>query len=154
MVLVKGLPMAYNRDLQEDREALFDAIDTTIACARITAGMWKTLTVHADRYEEELRYDFLLATEIADYLATKGVPFREAHHVSGSIVGWCEGKGTDFRALTADQLAQFHPQLGADVLDDLNPRAAAERRTSLGGTSSIEIDKQVLALRAMLATNS
>ena len=85
LTLVKGLPMAYNRDLQEDREALFDALETTTSCARICGGMYATLTVKAQRYENELRHDFLLATEIADYLASKGVPFRDAHHVSGVV---------------------------------------------------------------------
>ena len=151
LVLVKGLPMAYNRDLQEDREALFDALETTASCARISGDMWRTLQVHADRYEAELRHDFLLATEIADYLAAKGVPFRDAHHVSGSMVAWCEDRGTDFRALTEQDLPQFHPELEADLLDMLEPHVAAGRRTSKGGTAPSEIDAQVRALSAWLA---
>ncbi|MCA9490231.1 MAG: argininosuccinate lyase, partial [Myxococcales bacterium] len=81
LVMVKGLPLAYNRDLQEDRHALFDAVDTTRACARILAGAIGTMTVAKERYETALRGDFLLATELADHLASRGVPFREAHHV-------------------------------------------------------------------------
>ena len=151
LVMVKSLPMAYNRDLQEDREALFDAIETTTSCARICGGMYATLEVVEDRYEADLRYDFLLATEIADYLAAKGVPFRDAHHVAGRMVAWCEDQDTDFRALSADNLGQFHDALEADLFEVLTPRAAAERRTSLGGTAGVEIDRQIGLLRAWLA---
>jgi argininosuccinate lyase len=147
-VMVKGLPLAYNRDLQEDRQALFDAIETTTACVRITAGMFDTLTVHHDRYEEELQGDFLLATELADYLAAKGVPFRDAHHVSGRLVAWCEARDTDFTALTLPVLKEHHEAFEEDVLGWLEPRAAAERRTSFGGTAPAEIARQVQVLRA------
>ena len=150
LVMVKGLPLAYNRDLQEDRRALFDAVDTTRACARILAGQWRDLTVRRDRYETALQGDFLLATEIADYLVTRGVPFRDAHHVSGRIVAWCEDRGADFRALDAETVATFHPALDAGVLAWLDPRAAAERRTSHGGTASVEIARQVRGHRAWL----
>ena len=102
LAMVKGLPMAYNRDLQEDREALFDAVDTCRACVSVMAGMWKGLSVTRGRYEEALKGDFLLATELADYLALKGVPFREAHHVVGRLVKDCEEAGTDFSSLTVE----------------------------------------------------
>jgi len=154
LTMVKSLPMAYNRDLQEDREALFDAIDTTTACARITAGMYATLSVYRERYERDLKGDFLLATEIADYLAAKGVPFRDAHHVSGSVVKWCEEQGGDFTLLRAEDLAQFHPELEADALDWLDPREAAERRTSFGGTATSEIRRQIALLREVNASPS
>ena len=150
LVMVKGLPLAYNRDLQEDREALFDALETTSACARITAGMWRTLTVRRDRYEAELKGDFLLATELADHLAQRGVPFRDAHHVSGRLVAWCEANDTDFSALTLDVLRAHHPAFGDDALAWLDPRGAAERRTSLGGTAPGEIAHQVAALKQWL----
>lgn len=149
LVMVKGLPLAYNRDLQEDRQALFDALETTIACTRITAGMWQTLTVRADRYEVALRGDFLLATELADHLVTRGVPFREAHHVAGRVVAWCEGEGTDFTSLDLARLRAFHQDFGEDALQWLDPRGAAERRRSLGGTASSEIARQVALLRGI-----
>jgi len=151
LTMVKGLPLAYNRDLQEDREALFDALETTTACARITAGMWRTLEVKRERYEAALTGDFLLATELADYLATKGVPFRDAHHVSGRLVAWCEDNDTDFSSLTLEVLQQHHAAFDADALGWLEPRAAAERRDSLGGTASSEIARQIDALRVWLA---
>ncbi len=150
LTMVKGLPLAYNRDLQEDREALFDAVETATACASITAGMWSTLTVNRERYARELAGDFLLATEIADYLVERGLPFREAHHVSGRLVRWCEERDTDFRALTPEVLAEHHPLLDAGALAWLEPEAAAERRRSLGGTAWSEIERQIALLRTTL----
>ncbi|MCB9743367.1 MAG: argininosuccinate lyase [Alphaproteobacteria bacterium] len=150
LTMVKGLPLAYNRDLQEDREALFDAVETTMACASITAGCWATLTVNRGRYTEELRGDFLLATELADYLAARGVPFRDAHHVSGRLVKWCEQRGVGFEALTLEVLQQHHAAFEADALEWLDPEAAAERRRSQGGTAWVEVQRQVALLRASL----
>jgi argininosuccinate lyase len=149
--MVKGLPLAYNRDLQEDRQALFDAIETTLGAARVTARMMRDMTVRRERYERALQGDFLLATEIADWLVTRGVPFRDAHHVSGRIVGACEARGEDFTALTLDRLREFHPAFEAEALAWLSPRAAAERRTSFGGTAPSEIQRQVADLRAWVA---
>jgi argininosuccinate lyase len=151
LVMVKGLPLAYNRDLQEDRHALFDAVGTTTACARIMAGMWRTLLVRRERYEASLRGHFLLATELADYLVTRGVPFRDAHHVVGRLVGTCEARGQDFSSLTLDELQAAHPSFDEGVFGWLEPRAAAERRTSLGGTASSEVVAQVAALKRWLA---
>ena len=150
LVMVKGLPLAYNRDLQEDRQQLFDAVQTTIACTQITTGMWQTLTVFGDRYEDALKGDFLLATELADYLVTKGVAFRDAHHVVGRVVAHCESKGVNFSGVSVDELKTFHSAFDADVQGWLEPRAAAERRTSLGGTAPSELAAQVTALREWL----
>ncbi|MFT7520048.1 MAG: argininosuccinate lyase [Kiritimatiellia bacterium] len=150
LTMVKGLPLAYNRDLQEDRQALFDAVDTTLACARILAGQFRDMTIHRDRYEQVLEGDFLLATELADYLVTKGIPFRQAHHVSGSIVAECEGRGVNFTALTVADLRRHHAAFDEEALSWLSPRAAAERRTSFGGTASVEIQRQVGVLRRWL----
>ena len=144
--MVKGLPLAYNRDLQEDREQLFDAVHTTTMCARITAGMWRTLTVN-DAYVERLEGDFSLATELADYLAAKGHPFRDAHHVSGSLVKWCEDRGGNFSLLTLEVLREHSELFDEDVFGWLSPTAAIERRTSRGGTAWSEVSRQVAVLR-------
>ncbi|MCP4810091.1 MAG: argininosuccinate lyase [Proteobacteria bacterium] len=150
LTMVKGLPLAYNRDLQEDREQLFDAVHTTAACARISAGMWRTLTVN-DAYTARLEGDFSLATELADYLAAKGLPFRDAHHVSGSLVKWCEDRGGNFKLLTLDVLREHSPLFDEDVFGWLIPTAAVERRTSRGGTAWSEVTRQVALLRETLA---
>ncbi|MEC7240391.1 MAG: argininosuccinate lyase [Myxococcota bacterium] len=151
LTMVKGLPMAYNRDLQEDREALFDAVETTTECVSVMAGMWDGLAVQKGRYEKALRGDFLLATELADYLAAKGVPFREAHHVVGRLVKECEEAHEDFEALDAERLQAAHAAFGPDVLEWLVPESAAERRTSFGGTAWSEIARQVAVLRQRIS---
>jgi argininosuccinate lyase len=150
LTLVKGLPMAYNRDLQEDRRALFDAVGTTAGCVRILAGALAGAAFQADRFEGALAGSFALATEIADWLVTRGVPFRDAHHAAGRAVAWCEANGTDLRGIPAAQWQSFHPALDAGVATWLEPRGAVERRTSLGGTASGEVARQLAALDAWL----
>jgi argininosuccinate lyase len=156
LVLVKGLPLAYNRDLQEDRVALFDAVGTTLACVRISAAVWRDLTVRGDRFEAELAADFSLATEVADLLAERGVPFRAAHGVVGRLVRRLEEEGRSLADLTAEEWEEVHPALGpaaGGMGDRLDPRAAAERRTSRGGTAWSEIERQVALLRHGLAAH-
>ncbi len=148
--LVKALPMAYNRDLQEDREPLFDAVTTTMACLSVSTGMWRTLEISSRRFEDELVGDFCLATELADLLVERGVPFREAHEVVGTMVRWCEEQGRDLRAVTPEVTQRFHARLPPNLGPWLDPRAAAERRTSLGGTAWSEIRRQVEVLRRQL----
>ncbi len=147
LALVKALPLAYNRDLQEDREPLFDAVNTTEECLRIMAGMWRSLTVARERFEEALQGDFSLATELADLLAERGVAFREAHEVVGRIVRWCEDQGAGLEALTPEAARQFHSAFPDDLGPWLDPRAATERRSSLGGTAWSEVERQVEMLR-------
>ena len=147
LTLVKGLPMAYNRDLQEDRTLLFPAVETTLGCVGVTTRMVEGWTIHRDRFEDALRHDASLATEIADYLVCKSIPFREAHHVSGQMVRWCEEQGGGFEKLTPDVLSDFHPALEADVFEWLNPREAIARRTSHGGTAWSEVMRQAELLR-------
>lgn len=151
LVMVKGLPLAYNRDLQEDRDALFDSLRTTVDCVRIMAGVWEGLTVKGDRYARALEGDFLLATELADYLAARGVPFREGHHVAGRLVAWCEARGGNFRLLTPAVLREHHAAFGDDALQILDPAVAAERRCSEGGTAWSEIERQIPMLEATLS---
>ena len=113
---------------------------------------WNVANAHClhDRYEDALKGDFLLATELADYLVTKGVAFRDAHHVVGRVVAHCESKGVNFSGVSVDELKTFHSAFDADVQGWLEPRAAAERRTSLGGTAPSELAAQVTALREWL----
>jgi argininosuccinate lyase len=151
LTLVKGLPMAYNRDLQEDRRALFDAVGTARASTRIAERVVATLEVRRDRFERELVGSFALATEIADWLVGRGVAFREAHHAAGRIVAAAESRGGDLSSIAENEWASFHPALNAGVVAWLDPRAAAGRRTSLGGTAPSEIAAQVGALREWLA---
>ncbi|MEE2751854.1 MAG: argininosuccinate lyase [Myxococcota bacterium] len=148
--LSKGLPLAYMRDLQEDREALFGSVQTTMACVSVMAGTWRDLTVNADRYTAELEGDFLLATELADYLVEQGLPFREAHHVVGRLVLWCEERGGNFSLLDLNVLREHHELFGPEALSFLDPVSAIERRTSLGGTAWIEVQRQCDLLDSQL----
>ena len=150
MTLPKNLPLAYNRDLQEDREPLFHAVETTIASCRILAGTWATLDFRADRYEQELEGDFSLATELADCLVREGVSFREAHEAVGGLIHRLEEEGRDLKGITLDELRREHEKFSDDALEWLDPRAAAERRTSEGGTAWAEVEKQVEELRRAL----
>jgi len=152
LALTRALPMAYNRDLQEDREPLFDAVLTTLDAVRITAGTWRTLEVRHHRFDAELAGDFSLATELADLLAGKGVPFREAHEIVGRIVRWCEEEGGDLRLLTPEVARRFHPAFPDDLGPWLDPEAAVERRTSWGGTAWKEVERQLAELRRRLGS--
>ena len=150
LAMAKNLPLAYNRDLQEDREPLFHAVETSAASCRILAGVWATLEIDRDRFEQELAGDFSLATELADCLVGEGVPFREAHEAVGRLVKDLEAAGRDLAGLTLEALRKAHPKFPESTLEWLDPRAAAERRKSLGGTAWSEIEKQLEALRGTL----
>ncbi len=150
--LVKGLPMAYNRDLQEDRHALMDAIATTLDTLAIMDAQWRDLKVHGERFEQALQGDFLLATELADHLASHGVPFREAYAITGQIVRWCEQQGGNLGLLDRARAREFHPALDTDLETLLDPRQAVERRRSTGGTAWCEIEKQLRQIRQTLGT--
>jgi len=150
LALVKSLPLAYNRDLQEDRAPLFHAVQSTLASVRVMGGMWRTLEVRAERFEREMHGDFSLATELADHLVTRGVPFREAHEIVGKVVRWCEERSANLAALDAETAAGFHPELATDLEKLLDPRAATERRQSLGGTAWSEVERQTRLLRSAL----
>lgn len=150
MSLPKNLPLAYNRDLQEDREPLFHAVETAIASCRILAGTWATLAFRADRFEDEMQGDFSLATELADCLVGEGVSFREAHEAVGGLVRRLEAEDRDLAGIELEELRRAHEKFPEDALDWLDPRGAAERRTSEGGTAWGEVEKQMAELRASL----
>lgn len=146
LVMTKGLPMAYNRDLQEDRNAIFDAVQSTSACVSVMVGCIGSMQILPG---PNLEGDALLATEIADYLAGKGVPFRDAHHVSGRLVKQCEQAGIGLHQLSLESLKEVHPAFDADIFEWLKPETAAERRTSRGGTAWSEVLRQVEQLREL-----
>jgi len=148
LTLTRALPLAYNRDLQEDRPSLFEALHTALACTRVLTGCISSLDVLPG---PDLEGDFLLTTELADYLAVKGVPFREAHHVAGGLVKLCEERGGNLSILTLEDLQAAHPEFEADALDWLQPESAVERRTSRGGTAWSEVTRQVAQLRETIS---
>jgi argininosuccinate lyase len=151
LTLSKGMPLAYNRDFQQERKPLIDSVLRTEASARLLAAMWRELVVRTHRFEKDLFADFSLATELADLLTSRGVPFREAHGVVARAVRWCEEQGGSLSLLDGGAAQQFHPDFPEDLSSWLDPRTAAERRNSFGGTASSEIHRQVSVLRSLLS---
>jgi argininosuccinate lyase len=152
LTLVKGLPLAYNRDLQEERVHLFAAVDSTMSCLEILRGVYATMEFRRDRYEEVLRSDPSLATEIADFLVSRGMPFREAHERVGVLVANLERRGLSLQDLEPQEASALHLALTPEVLRDLlDPRGAAERRRSRGGTALEEQARQAALLRESIS---
>jgi argininosuccinate lyase len=141
LTVMKGLPLAYNRDMQEDKEPLFDAVDTATASLRIMARMMATVSFDPDRFAEELRNDFLLATELADYLVRKGMPFRKAHGIAGEIVQECAASGMSLRDLPLERYREYAREFRDDVYGVLDPHASVARKRSAGSTSPREVEK-------------
>ena len=139
LTIVKGLPLAYNRDLQEDKEPLFDAMDTVGAAAAVLGGAVATARFDAVRMRRALDEGCVTATEAADYLVEKGVPFREAHAVVGRLVARAVSEGTDLAALGLTAFQAAHAAFGEDVLTRLDPEAAIERRDVLGGPARARV---------------
>ncbi|MEI7832584.1 MAG: argininosuccinate lyase [bacterium] len=150
LTTLKGLPMAYNKDLQEDKEAAFDAVDTTLACLQITSGMVAGMKFRRDRTLAALTGEMSAATEIADYLVDKGLPFRDAHHVSGLIVRYAESVGRGLADLSTAEMREFSPLIGEDLLALLTPEAVVAAKTSRGGTAPERVREQLeLAKRSV-----
>lgn len=150
--VVKGLPLAYNKDLQEDKEPLFDACDTYRASLKLLAAMLPGLVWKPEPMAKAAESGFSLATELADYLAQKGLPFREAHHVVGRIVRHCAEAGKELRDLELLELQSFHPLFGAEALELTRLETAIHRRRSYGATApervreAVEIAKREVGL--------
>ena len=154
LALPRSQPFAYNRDLQQDREALFAAVKTTIDCVLVMTEVWRTLSIDCGRFEADLVGDFSLATEVADELARGGLPFRTAHGITARLVRRCEDRGCALDGLDEDELDALYPGLGNVVSGVGSPRDAAERRRSHGCSSSSEIARQVAVLRKVVAASA
>lgn len=143
LTVVKGLPLSYNRDLQEDKRPLMDSLDTVSACVGMMTRMLSTMRIGKERMRSVLDEGFINATDLADYLVTKGIPFREAHGIVGEAVRYCIGKSKRLEDLTAEELAGFSPVIGEDVRDVLPVERCVDRRDSYGGTSAVSTDMQM-----------
>ncbi|MCZ8183983.1 MAG: argininosuccinate lyase [Beijerinckiaceae bacterium] len=148
---IKGLPLAYNRDLAEDKRAAFDAIDVLDEVLPALTGLVRTMTVRTERLRAQAGEGFSLATEVADYLARKGVPFAEAHEITGTLVRHCESIGLALEALSPAELASVDPRLGADLQAHLSLDAAIAARSGHGGTAPERVREQIATARARLA---
>lgn len=151
LTVLKGTPLTYNKDMQEDKEGMFDTVQTVLGSLKIFEGMVRTMTINAARLEQAVQSDFSNATELADYLATKGMPFREAHEVTGKLVFTCIQKGIYLLDLPLEEMKKESELLEADIYDVLAPEAAVRRRNSLGGTGFEQVKVQLEAAKALLA---
>ena len=143
LATLKGLPLAYNRDLQEDKEPIFDSIDQLLILLPAIAGMVSTLTFHPDRLAELAPKGFSLATDIADWLVRQRVSFAEAHEIAGLWVRRCEGAGIELTDLSDDDLAEISPHLTADVRSVLSVTGSINSRTGRGGTAPERVQEQL-----------
>ncbi len=150
LTMVKGLPLTYNRDLQEDKEALFDASDTVQLCLAVFANMIPSITVNADSMAAATRQGFMEATDMADYLVTQGMPFREAHGVIGRIVLHCTREGLTLPELDLDLLQGYSPLFKHDIFKVLTPQAIVGRRNNPGGTAPARVKQALKQARKSL----
>ena len=148
--LVKGLPLTYNRDLQEDKEPLFDAFDTVIASLQITRGALETAHFNTDKMRAVAGGGFATATDVADYLVRRGVPFREAHEITGAAVRLCENSGRELWDLSLDDWQTLDARFDEGVLDAVKVEGSVAGRQSEGGTAPVRVREQLEEARALL----
>jgi argininosuccinate lyase len=151
LVLVKGLPLAYNRDLQEDKEPLFDAFDTVIACLELASVVVDGASLRADRIASRLEEGFLDATTLMEYLIARGVPQRTGHEVVGKLVGLCESRGCRLSDLSPEDLSAASPAIGPDVRDSLGVANAVRAFRSYGSTAPDQVATQLKSWKSRLA---
>ena len=151
LIVLKGLPFAYNRDLQEDKEPVFDSVDQLLMLLPAITGMVSTAKFKAANISLNVTNGFTLATEIADYLAKSGVPFSQAHEAAGACVKYCEEMSIELHEIPTEQLGKIHSQLKPDVLNLLNAQAAIDSRSSGMGTAPKSVDRAITMLNGDLA---
>ena len=154
LMTLKSLPLAYNKDLQEDKEGAIDAADTLYDCYRCAAGMVATMAVHPEAMMAQAKKGYLAATDVADYLAKKGMPFRQAHEVVGHLVLLCEKRGCDLDDLSLADFQAESSLFEADIAEQLDLRRIADARTTFGGTGSEAVREQMAAVEAALGADA
>ena len=150
LTMLKGLPLAYNKDMQEDKEAVFDSIDTVRQCLSVFAPMLDTMTVIEKNMLDAAAKGFINATDVADYLTKKGTPFRTAYKISGTLVAYCIDKGTVLEKLSLDEFRSFSEVFEADIYDAINLENCTFRRKSEGGTAVESVEAQIASVRSKL----
>lgn len=150
LTVMKGLPLAYNKDTQEDKEGLFDSIDTIKIVLEIFAPMIATMKIKADNMKKSIYEGFINATDIADYLAKKGLPFREAHKVVGELVSYCENNNKLLTDLSFDEFKKSHDLFEEDIVKESSIEACINGRKTYGGTSLSEVERQIEKAKAFL----
>ena len=148
LTTLKGLPLAYNRDLQEDKEPVFDSVATLEVLLPAFAGMLETLEFDEARMAEVAPQGFSLATDVADWLVRRGVPFREAHEIAGALVRFCEERGLDLDGPSDADYAGIDPRLTGEVREVLTVAGSIASRSGTGGTAPERVAEQITALTA------
>jgi argininosuccinate lyase len=151
LTLMKSQPLAYNKDNQEDKEPLFDAVDNVKGSLKVFADMVPAITCNPAAMRAAALKGFATATDLADYLVRKGTPFRDAHEVVGKSVAYCVDKGCDLADLALDELQRFSPQIDADVFDYLTLEGSVAARDHIGGTAPAQVRRAIAAARRRLA---
>ncbi len=151
LTMLKGLPLAYNKDMQEDKEGVFDACDTALLSAKIFVGMISTMKVKEENMKAAAQRGFINATDLADYLTKKGMPFRSAYKISGEIVALCIREGYVLETLPLERYRAFSELFESDLYDAIDLSACVNRRTSAGGTSTRSVDQQIATIRETLS---
>ena len=153
LTTMKGIPLAYNKDMQEDKELVFDAIDTTKGCLALFTGMLRTMKFNAERMEESAKHGFTNATDAADYLVNHGVPFRDAHGIVGQLVLYCIEKKIALDDMTLEEFKAISPVFEEDIYDAISMKTCVEMRNTIGAPGKAAMEKVIAAEEAYLAEN-
>ena len=151
LTTLKGLPLAYNKDMQEDKEAVFDAVDTVKMCLKVFAGMIATLTANEENMLQAARKGFINATDLADYLVKKGMPFRSAYKISGQLVALCISGNTVLESLPLETYKNYSELFAEDLYQAIDLVTCVQKRISRGGPSAASVEEQIGYVRKMLA---
>jgi len=151
LATLKGLPLTYNRDLQEDKEPVFDAVDTLLLVLPAMAGLVSSMRFHAQRLADGAAAGHALATDVAELLVRRGVPFREAHEAVGHLVVWCQVNDCELGEVSDEDLAKVSPHLTPEVRSVLSVPGAIAARDSVGGTAPSRVAEQLDVLRQVVA---
>ena len=151
LTVMKGIPLAYNKDMQEDKEAVFDAVDTVKMCLKVFAPMLATMTTRPDNMKNAAQGGFINATDLADYLVKKGMPFRSAYKISGQLVAKCIAEGCVLETLPLDVYKQYSDLFAEDLYQDIDLLTCVQKRISEGGTSVQSVEAQIAYVKERLA---
>ncbi|MBO7161791.1 MAG: argininosuccinate lyase [Clostridia bacterium] len=150
LTTLKGLPLAYNKDMQEDKESVFDACDTVVMCLKVFTGMIKTIKANTENMKRAAQKGFINATDLADYLVKKGMPFRSAYKISGSLVAYCIENDTVLEELPLEAYKEYSPLFETDLYNEIDLMVCVEKRISEGGTSVDSVKAQINYVKEIL----
>jgi argininosuccinate lyase len=153
LTVMKGLPLAYNRDMQEDKELLFDAVDTLVSSLEVFTGLIKTVNINTERVHDAVINSYILATDIADYLVKRGLSFRQAHSIIGNLVQYAIKKNKIFSELSLEEYRNFSALFNEDVYD-ITVETSIEARATVGGTAPQQVEAALARAKKLSAWKS